>query len=230
MCVLFISEKYFLLFPLNIILLSIFILAAWVLGAILSRSLIVSKKLFLGRLSDAVCSICFIILILLNFDLILTIIIGVFLSLIWVVIVSWPYRSKYFSIKKIKKKFTSDISIILISNLTGSIMLFWALLMNRSDELIYGYDPTLIARFSLYIYQAMTIGSVILIIFPHLFKKNENFVNLFLFSLILLCIFTIFINSHLSFIILPILLGICRYLTMIILNLNFSEKINRSFT
>lgn len=230
MCVLFISEKYFLLLPLNILLLSTFILAAWVLGAILSRSLIVSKKIFLGRLSDAVCSFFFIILILLDCDLTLTIIIGVFLFLIWVAMLSWPYRSKYFSIKKIKNKSTSDISIILISNLTASIMLFWALLMNRSDELIYGYDSTLIARFSLYIYHAITIGSVTLIIFPHLFKKNKNFVNLFFFLLILLCIFTIFINSPLSFIILPILLGICRYLTMIILNLNFSEKINRSFT
>ena len=230
MCAMFVSVKYFLLFSLNMTLLSIFMLVAWILGAIPSRSLIVSKKIFLGRLRDAVSSFCFIILILLNFDLIPTIIIGVFLSLIWVGVVSWPYRSKYFSMKKIKKKFSVDIYIILISNFIGSIMLIWAILMNRSDELIYGYDSTLIVRFSMYIYQIITIGSIILIIFPDFMKKNEIFVNLLFISIILLCIFIIFTNSNLKFIIIPILLGICRYLTMIIINLNFKEKINRSFT
>jgi hypothetical protein len=154
----------------------------------------------------------------------------VFLSLIWVGVVSWPYRSKYFSIKKIKKNFISDIYIILISNFTGSIMLIWAILMNRSDELIYGYDSTLIVRFSLYIYQIITIGSVVLIIFPDFLKKNENFIILVFISMSLLCIFIIFTNFHLLFIAIPILLGIGRYLTMIIINLNFKEKINRSFT
>jgi hypothetical protein len=232
-CVLFISGKYFLLFPLNILLLSILILVAWILGAILSRSLIASKKIFLGRLRDAVSSFCFIILILLNFDLILTIIIGVFLSLIWVGIVSWPYRSKYFLKKEgggDNKKFTSDISLFFISNLAGSIMLFWAILTNRSDELIYGYEPTLITRISLYIYQVISIGSVVLMIFPYFLKKYKNFINLLFFSMVLLCIFTIILSLSLSFIIVPISLGICRYLSMIILNLNYAKKITRPNT
>ena len=109
-------------------------------------------------------------------------------------------------------------------------MLIWAIIMNRSNELIYGYDSTPIVRFSMYIYQIITIGSVILIIFPDFMKKNENFVNLLFISMILLCIFTFFTNSNLLFIIIPILLGICRYLAMIILNLNFKEKINKFST
>jgi|LakMenEpi03Aug12_release.lakeMendotaPanAssembly.Ray.scaffolds.fasta_scaffold389625_2 hypothetical protein len=229
MCILFISVKFFFLFPLNILLLSIFILVAWITGAVLSRSLIVKNKIFLGRSREIVSSFFFIILILLNFDLTLTIIIGLFLSLMWVGIVSWPYRSKYFSTSKIQIKFTSYLGIILISNLTGSIMLIWAILINRSNELIYGYDPTLIVRFSLYIYQGISIGSVILITFTHFFKKNRDIVNLLFFLIILLCIFIIFANFNLSIIILPILLGIGHYLAMIILNLNFGEKIKRSF-
>jgi hypothetical protein len=228
MCVLIIFGKYFLLFSLNITLLSLFILVVWILGSILSRSLIVSKKIFLGRLRDAVSSFCFIVLILLNLDFIPAIIIGLFLSLIWVGLVSWPYRSQYFSTKK-NNSFAADIYVILISNLTGSIMLIWAILTNRSDELIYGYDPTVIVRFSMYIYQITTIGSVVLIIFPDFLKKHENFIILLFISMILFCIFAIFANFHLLFITIPILLGVSRYLTMIILNLNFRKKINKSF-
>lgn len=217
---------YFILsIPYKLLALSLITFFIWILGAIMSRTLISREKIFLGRFRESICSLMIIILIILNFNFELNIIISLLVSLFWVTFVSWEYKGLHFSNSKQNTNYKQFFMSLVLTNLSGAIMLLWALQINRSVDLIFGFDPTVVVRFSLYFYQFFTIGSVIIIIaIPKYFKENKLFTIIIYCFLIFISLFAFIISTKLSVFILPVTLSICRYLGIIIVDLNLLKQ------
>ena len=217
--------NFILEFPDELLVLSLITYFIWILGAIMSRTLISRKKIFFGRFRETMSSLSIIVLIIFDLNFELNIIISLLVGLFWVTFVSWKYRSLHFTNSNQNLNYKFFFITLVLTNLSTVIMLLFALKINRSVGLIFGFDPIIAVRFSLYFYQLLTIGSVVvMIVIPKYFKENRLPTIIAFCLLIFISLFSYIISTELAVIILPICLSICRYLGIIISDFKLQKQ------
>lgn len=190
----------------------------WIIGAIASRSLLVAGKIFYARIREGVASLIMVPLALLGVDLLPTIVIGVFLSTFWVLWLSRQHISSYFS-KSNQISYLETFKPVVVSNLATVCILSWAIYFNEYSSKIFGLDSTVVVRIALYFFQALSIGSVVLVAKMPLLAYRVGRSSL-QYSILCLLIGVLFsaINSSLGVVVMPCLAALSHYASIIYLH------------
>ena len=194
----------------------------WIIGSIYSQFLFINGFIFISKSRESLASLLTaIFIIFLNINLIFLFLIAVLLSLITLIIIS-NYKSnslKLKSFKMVDKNLINfdEIFKIILSNISIVSILLWALYFSTSD-LLYGYPAEYIIRGSMYLFQALVIGSSLILVIEN--KRILNFRYTFFISIILLpfgFILSIF-NLHIGVFLMPVICVLLHYLNVHFLN------------
>lgn len=193
--------------------LSIFFL--WIIGSIYSQILFINGYIFISKSRESLASLLTgVFILILNFDALSLFLISIFISLIFLICI-FNYKNLKFQLNNNNKNIINlkEIFKILISNLSVVAMLVWALNFSSSD-LIYGYPAEYVIRFSMYFFQALVIGSSLIIVREN--KKILNHQNTFLISAIILTIGYIIsiLSLQIGVILMPIMCIVIHYLNI----------------
>lgn len=164
------------------------VLFAWILGAHYSRGLMECKWVFVGRsretIASGLCAIFFFLGLSINLSFSASVLIStaVILYCYFRLIPKHTFSNKAdLSIGRAGGFFTLSYESI-ITNLGTFIINYWALLSTSaySDQpLNFGIDASVLIRASVYVYQLITIGAVLLVVsqrnFSWVLRKNNKF-------------------------------------------------------
>lgn len=204
-------------FEINFLILSVLVFNLWICGNIFSRVLILNKKIFLARSRDAISSVFIIFLCLFSFKLNIVIISSLICVTLLFLILSRQYSKEYFENNISIENLISFVMRAVLTNFSGLIMLIWAFHMNRSDEVIFGFDAHIAVRFTMYVYQFLSIGSIVMVIFsPQSIKKNIKFFTLSYGVLLITSALTLIFFNLLGYFLLPFFLAVARYFEILI--------------
>jgi hypothetical protein len=88
------------------------------------------------------------------------------------------------------KDYKKILGEIFLLNFSTFAIFFWALVMNGKQEMLLGWRVGDLARFSLYLFQAVVVGSVALLpVFTRLRRTNQISYFLFIFGALLGAVF-----------------------------------------
>lgn len=212
------------------ILLLLSVLIFWTLGAFYSRVLVELRSIFMARSRETLASIICAIFVL----------IGISVEYSFAFAVSAGTLFVYFyatQLKKFKKKihlgqlrFSAIIKLAyesIITNLGTFLINYWALIeTSRANTMsVEGIDMTVIIRGSVYSYQLLTIGAVLLV----LFRNNNPLLSpTALKGAVWLCLIIIVVSIALpslyNVIIIPLACSILHYALIIRLQLKHNDK------
>ncbi len=182
----------------------------WILGGIFSKSLIINLRMFLGRAREAFASICISGLLLVGVPGKPAILAGVLggcgFAFLGRRLVPPPTQEAVPNRPKDYKKVLSEIFIL---NFSTFAIFFWALVMNGKQEILIGWRMGDLARFSLYLFQAVVVGSVALLpVFTGLRRTNQASYFLFIFGALLGAVF--YLQNSVGLILVPIIAAIAH--------------------
>lgn len=145
----------------------IFILFLWMSGARWSRDLIEQGWIFLGRIREAVSSVALVGLVFVGIDIRLSFLIAVaagtvFAWFAWRLVKKRGIRSAKSAVESYVDVLMLARSIVLTNMATFSIT-YWAFVQTARAGQVFGVDNAAAIRFSMYFYQVLTIGAVILV-------------------------------------------------------------------
>ena len=204
-------------FEVNFFILSVLVFNLWICGNIFSRVLILNKKIFLARSRDTITSILIIFLCFFSFKLNFVITLSLICVTLLFLILSKQYSGEYFEKKTSIENLIGFIMRALLTNFSGLFILIWAFYMNRSSEVVFGVDAHIAVRFTMYAYQFLNIGSIVmLMISPQSIKKNIKFFTLSYIVLIIISALTLVYYNISAYFLLPFFLGIARYFEILI--------------
>ncbi len=193
----------------------VLILLMWLAGAQWSRRLMESGWVFAARIREAISSVVLaglIIFLGLDAD-------AAFLAAVAVgTIFSWgmwqatkseamcnPGTSDVFG--GIKKLFLS----VLLTNVATFSITYWAFVQTGKFGQLYGFDISTVIRFSMYFYQILTIGSVILVTRGFYRRLVKWRVSWLLASSILLFLVSLFIPLQVAIFLVPLFAAMMHY-------------------
>lgn len=187
----------------------------WIIGSIYSQILFINGFIFISKSRESFASFLTVLFILiLNFNLIPIFLISVFISLLLLI---YLFHNKKLNFKLNTKNKNiinlKEIFKIFISNLSVVAMLIWALKFSSSN-IIYGYPAEYVVRVSMYFFQALVIGSSLIIVMEN--KKILNYPNTFFVSAIILAVgfFISIVSLHVGVILMPIICICIHYLNI----------------
>lgn len=193
------------------------IIVLWIIGAHWSRVIIEKGNLFLGKCREGVTSICFAIFILLGagieWSFISSVAIGTFFA--WLIIKS--LKAAPITSPKLGHtlEFQRLLQSVVLSNVATFAISTWALIQTQKIEDIYGVSIPVAIRFSMYAYQTLTIGSVILLVRgARIPQKN---IQLFTIVAILFFLASLLAPLSIGLFSIPIAAGIIHYCAVIFL-------------
>lgn len=208
------------------VLLALFITAVWIIGSILSKSLLFKNQIFLARVRDAFSSIFVSGFLIFGLFGKAALFFGFSAGYLFYWMVQKKYGQKYFSQAKKMLIFQNqqiDLFNLILITFPTYIALFWAMQMNSLNEIILGFRLGDMARFSMYIFQIITVGSIGLIpLFSRLSTRGWK-KKYFLVPLLLVCSAFYFQNLAGLFIV-PIL-GAFTHIFIIYFTISKRDKI-----
>lgn len=136
----------------------------WIIGAVASRALLRAEQVFVGRLREGVAALGTCTLILAELGLEATFGVGIAIGTAWTLWTSRNHRRAYFCNNPNGSPWCKHLQSLAIGNLASTTILVWALVQNRSSEPIWGSDPTIAVRLSVYLFQVLSIGAVIAVV------------------------------------------------------------------
>jgi hypothetical protein len=193
----------------------------WLIGTCLSKALLEEKKIFIARIRDAFTSLLFMPVVLINssFDYAL-IIPFLFSTLIYFILVI-NKEIKIFSYTSNKMSLFDFFLAIFITNFTNSVLLLWALYISRMHESFLGLDLSICVRFSLYVFQFLSLSALVLTISkPKIFidSNKYKYVTKLAATFVLLGLFFSVLWPKNSVLFMPVFGVISHYSCLIILN------------
>ena len=195
-----------------------FVLIAWIIGGIASRSLLSVGKIFYGRIREGISSLVVGILAIASYDLQSTITIGVSVGTLWTLWVSRNEIKRYFNEKDDGKTKLLFFEILLYSNLSTVIIQLWALYFNSYESKLYGSDPVIVVRISMYIFQFLSIGVVVLVArIPTFLLKIKRFALIYIYGGLGLGLLVSAINPSYGILIMPIIAALSNYAAIVYL-------------
>jgi hypothetical protein len=200
----------------NLMLLLSLILLLWLVGAQSSRSLVELGWVFLGRVREAIASISLAIMIFTGFGMQSSFLAAVASGTIF----SLAMLKKSSNCRlltesnEMMKGLTKLLWSVILANIATFLITYWALVQTSKHGEIFGLDISTAVRFSMYFYQSMIIGSVLLV---SRHSKVKFRINLGPLSVVmaLLLIASLYLSINLSLVIIPILSAVAHYLAVL---------------
>ncbi|MEP6969362.1 MAG: hypothetical protein ABJA49_02905 [Betaproteobacteria bacterium] len=144
------------------------ILLMWIAGAHWSRGLIERGWIFCGRIREAVASFVLALLVLAGLGVEVSFLLGVaagciFAGLMWRHVHTAHASATHEGAGKSKTSLKRLMQNILLTNVATSAITYWALVQTGQAGTVFGIEVSTAVRFSMYIYQVLTIGSIVLV-------------------------------------------------------------------
>ena len=189
-----------------------YVLMVWIIGAIASRSLLSVEKIFYGRIRDGISSLVIGIMAVATFELQSTITIGVTVGALWALWVSRFQIERYFSKKNDVPTRFSITKTLIYSNISPVIIQLWALYFNNYESKLYGLEPVMVVRISMYVFQFLSIGVVVLVAhIPSFLLKINRFALACIYGGLIFGIIVSVIAPSYGVLIMPITAAIANY-------------------
>lgn len=142
--------------------------AMWTVGAVASRAQLARGGAISARAREAVSSVAIAALVFGGCGSMVAIALGVALGTAWMLRVSWDARSRYFSDDASQGTIGTTVRSIVMSNIAVAMVTLWAIHVNRLDGTIMGLPAPWAARASTYVFQAISIGWMVIAVRPDL--------------------------------------------------------------
>lgn len=201
-------ENLLIMIPYQVILICL-----WVWGAIVARSLFTSGYLVIGKSRELIASLFCIVLLLLNFEILSSFILSVLIS---VLMLKYIEQIKISSTHRLRinsdlgKPFLKSIMELFLTNISVICAYCWALAYG-GEVFNQQYKTDYIIRFSIYIFQAITIGASLVT-----FSKWKPKISLSNISIMFFAISVLYLVTEANFIIgallMPLILGIMHWM------------------
>ena len=159
------------------------ILLMWIAGAHWSRSLVEQGWIFTGRIREAVASIVLAGLVFAGLAIELSFVLGVAAGCIFAGLMSRHVQVTHASVVsdragKPKTSFKRLVQNILLTNVATSAITYWALVQTGHAGEVFGIEASTAVRFSMYVYQVLTIGSIVLVSATARFMRDRHVIVL----------------------------------------------------
>ncbi len=138
------------------------VVVMWIVGAIASRAQLAAGFAFTARFRDGVCSGAIVLLVFVESSAALALAAGAFVSTLWMLWLTRQRRDTYFAPRAVAHKWHVVLIKMILLNIGTASMLLWALHFNGSSENPWGYSAPAVVRVSMYIFQGLAIGWVVL--------------------------------------------------------------------
>jgi hypothetical protein len=141
------------------------ILLLWIAGAQLSRVLVERGWVFSGRVREAIASVVLTALVLAGIGVEPSFLVSAFCGTAFSLLMwkssphsadSKPHGDALYEIKNL-------FASIILTNFTTFSITYWALLQTARQGDVFGYETHTVVRFSMYLYQVLTIGAIVLV-------------------------------------------------------------------
>lgn len=144
------------------------ILLMWIAGAHWSRGLVEGGWIFSGRIREAIASLVLAVLVFTGLGVEISFVLGVAAGCVFAGVM-WRYVRRPHATATSEVADTSKTSLkrllqnILLTNIATSAITYWALVQTGHTGEVFGIEVSTAVRFSMYVYQVLTIGSIVLV-------------------------------------------------------------------
>jgi hypothetical protein len=187
-------------------------LVMWTIGSVASRAQLASGRALSSRAREAVSSVAIALLLLAGLGSMPSIAVGVAIGTIWMLKMSWGVRANYFGIEACPRGSAPIIRGVFISNAAIGLMTLWAIYVNQHQGTIFGFPAPLAARFSSYLFQAISIGWMVVAVrsghLPNFVVRHGALIAAIFFGLGLM---STALSIATSCIAMPLLAGLGQY-------------------
>ena len=195
------------------------ILLMWIAGAHWSRGLVEQGWIFSGRIREAVASLVLAVLVFAGLGVEVSFLLGVaagcvFAGLMWRYVLVLHLRAMGEKESKPKTSLKRLIQNILLTNIATSAITYWALVQTGQAGAVFGIEVSTAVRFSMYIYQVLTIGSIVLVSATARLMRDRHVVVLALASGGLF-VAALFMPLQLRLFLLPLSAAIMHYVVVL---------------
>jgi len=187
-------------------LLALYIMTVWIIGSVLSKSLLINNQIFLGRIREAISSLIICGFLLASLFGKIALILGFSSGLLCYWVMQRKFSPRTLSKEQRGPNYQNsktDLFNLFLITCPTYITLVWAMQMNNLNDSKFGYRTGDLARFSMYIFQILTVGSIGLIpVFSRLTTSGWK-KKYFAIPALFLCVALTFHNSA-SLLIVPL--------------------------
>lgn len=199
---------------LRMIIFQLILIVFWVWGAIISRRLFLAGHIILGKIRELVASILAIILMLVYTNIYLIFVISVIASTIFINIQSYKLSKKsgrlILEYESAEPTLTRSICEFLLTNISVIAAYSWALCYSSSGDYVFGINLDNIIRISVYAFQAITIGSSLIMIME--WRPQAKFYMVFVLPILIGLVFLVgHFNIAIGVVLMPLLFGVMHW-------------------
>jgi len=197
----------------------------WIFGAVASRAQMSAGFAFTARFRDALFSAAMALQLILGISTILAFVFGVLISTVWIFWITRPQWGKLFLHRPVKQKLPHLFRTIILLNVGTATMLLWALHFNDSKFFFFGYTSTAIIRISMYIFQALSIGFIVISTnMPTLHPILSQWSLVFSAAFFGCGVFASWISSGVALLVMPFAVACAQYFVIIYLHHKNSQE------
>lgn len=197
------------------------VLLMWIAGAHWSRGLVERGWIFSGRIREAIASLVLAVLVFVGLGVQSAFVLGVatgcvFAGLMWryVQMANVPATAELAVRPRISLK--RLVQNILLTNIATSAFTYWALVQTGHSGAVFGIEVSTAVRFSMYIYQVLTIGSIVLVSATARLLRDRQVVAL-AFAASGLFVFALFLPLQARLLLLPLCAATLHYAVVLYL-------------
>lgn len=193
------------------------ILLMWIAGAYWSRGLVERGWIFSGRIREAVASFVLAVLVFAGLGVEFSFVLGVSAGCVFAGLM-WRYvqlaDATAIQDGKPKTSLKRLVQNILLTNVATSAITYWALVQTGHAGAVFGIEVSTAVRFSMYIYQVLTIGSIVLVSATARLMRDRHIVVL-AFASGALFLAALFMPLQVRLFLLPLSAAIMHYVVVL---------------